>query len=300
MRTEQVKYFLETVKTGSFTKAAENLHIHQTSLREAIIAMENELGKTLFIRSKKGVELTEAGKYSLPHFQLIAESYDRLCQGYTNDTQMKTVTIDAQSIFGDYLISFFTILKPQFASEGIMLDINIDNHVEAIMNRLIRQQTSLAFIGKYKGEENTKLYDVLQKNQLEVSNISTFEVAVMMQKEHPLAQKKKLSINDFAEYGFVFCNDSAPMKAIIKSKNIFKHTKMLVLDNRVLMEKYLKSSNMVAFVPQGSSVDEGFVLRSVVECPQLEQVAVYRKGEMTPELLRCINMMKMIIDSTAL
>ena len=90
------------------------------------------------------------------------------------------------------------------------------------------------------------------------------------------------------------------MKAIIKSKNIFKHTKMLVLDNRVLMEKYLKSSTMVAFVPRGSSVDEGFTLRSVVETPYLEQLAVYRKGEMTPELLRCINMMKMIIDSTAL
>ena len=115
MRTEQVKYFLETVKTGSFTKAAENLHIHQTSLREAIIAMETELGKTLFIRSKKGVELTEVGKYSLPHFQMIAESYDRLCQNYESNMAMKTVKIDAQSVFGDYLVPFFTILKPQLA-----------------------------------------------------------------------------------------------------------------------------------------------------------------------------------------
>lgn len=298
MRTEQVKYFLETVKTGSFTKAAENLHIHQTSLREAIIAMENELGKTLFIRSKKGVELTEAGKYSLPHFQLIAESYDRLCQSYESDFRMKTVKIDAQSVFGDYLIPFFTILKPQFMADGIMLDINIDNHVETILNRLLQKQTSLAFISKYKDAENSKLYDVLLKNQLEISNIDVFEVAVMMQKDHPLAQKKRLSINDFAEYGFVFCNESAPMKAIVKQDGMLKNTKVLVLDNRILMEKYLKTSNMVTFMPHRSSMDEEFILHPIEGKPIINQQAIYRKGELTPELLRCINMMKMIIDST--
>ena len=59
MRTEQVRYFLETVKLGSFTKAAENLHIQQPSLREAIINLENELGETLFYRSKKGAQIIE-------------------------------------------------------------------------------------------------------------------------------------------------------------------------------------------------------------------------------------------------
>jgi len=298
MRTEQVKYFLETVKTGSFTKAAENLHIHQTSLREAIIAMETELGKTLFIRSKKGVELTEVGKYSLPHFQMIAESYDRLCQNYESNMAMKTVKIDAQSVFGDYLVPFFTILKPQLAAEGIMLDINIDNHVETILNRLLQKQTSLAFISKYKGSESSRLYDVLQKNQLEISNLDVFGVDVMMQKMHPLAQKKKLSLYDFAEYGFVFCNDAAPMKAIIKQETSLKNTKVLILDNRTLMEKYLKSSELVTFMPHGSSVGEEFILHPVEERPTIEQQAIYRKGELTPELLRCINMMKMVIDST--
>lgn len=299
MRTEQVKYFLETVKAGSFTKAAENLHIHQTSLREAIIAMENEIGKTLFVRSKKGVELTEVGKYSLPHFQLIAESYDRLCQSYDNDVQKKTVKIDAQSVFGDYLISFFTILKPQLAAEGIMLDINIDNHVETIMNRLIQKQTSLGFINKFKGAEHSKLYDILRKNQLEVSSIHTFGVDVMIQKNHPLAQKRNLSLRDFTDYGFIFYNEYAPLKVILEQDSALKDAKILILDNRILMEKYLKSSNMATFMPHGSSVDEEFILCSTLEAPVLEQQAIYRKGEMTPELLRCINMMKMIIDSSS-
>lgn len=44
MRTEQILYFLESVKAGSFTKAAAKLHLQQPSLREAVTNLENELG----------------------------------------------------------------------------------------------------------------------------------------------------------------------------------------------------------------------------------------------------------------
>ena len=139
---------------------------------------------------------------------------------------------------------------------------------------------------------------MLEKNELEVSMLCTFEVDVMMQKAHPLAKKRKLVLKDFIEYGFIFCNDSAPMKSRIKKDVALKNTKTLILDNRVLMEKYLKSSNMVTFMPNGSVVSDEFVLRQIVEAPVLEQQAIYRKGELDSELLRCINMMKLIIDST--
>lgn len=75
MRTEQILYFLEAVKVGSFTKAAANLHLQQPSLREAITNLENELGEALLIRTKKGVTLTEFGQNSLPYLQNIYDTY---------------------------------------------------------------------------------------------------------------------------------------------------------------------------------------------------------------------------------
>jgi len=63
----QVQYFLAIVETGSFSAAAENQYISQSSLSKKIIALEKELGITLFDRSKQKISLTDAGKAFLEH-----------------------------------------------------------------------------------------------------------------------------------------------------------------------------------------------------------------------------------------
>ena len=58
MRLEQVHYLLEIEKTHSASAAALNLYVSPSSISEAIKKLEQELGYTLFIRSKNGMELT--------------------------------------------------------------------------------------------------------------------------------------------------------------------------------------------------------------------------------------------------
>jgi DNA-binding transcriptional LysR family regulator len=58
----QVQYFLSIARTGSFTAAADDLFVSQSSLSKQIIALEQELGVQLFDRSKRRVRLTEAGE----------------------------------------------------------------------------------------------------------------------------------------------------------------------------------------------------------------------------------------------
>ncbi|WP_346354018.1 LysR family transcriptional regulator [Azotosporobacter soli] len=55
-------YFAEVAQTGSFTKAAENLYVSQSTISKLIKNLENELGISLFERTSKGVILTEAGQ----------------------------------------------------------------------------------------------------------------------------------------------------------------------------------------------------------------------------------------------
>lgn len=56
-----LKYFLEIVKTGNITKAAENLHITQPTLSRQIMDLEEEVGAKLFDRGKRKVALTDKG-----------------------------------------------------------------------------------------------------------------------------------------------------------------------------------------------------------------------------------------------
>ncbi len=55
-------YFVEVAQTASFTKAAENLYVSQSTISKLIKNLENELGVSLFERTPKGVILTEAGE----------------------------------------------------------------------------------------------------------------------------------------------------------------------------------------------------------------------------------------------
>lgn len=74
----QLQYFCEISKCGSFTKAAETLHVTQPSLSKAISALEEELGYQLFIRTKGGLVLTEFGRLFLDQAIVVLREMEKL------------------------------------------------------------------------------------------------------------------------------------------------------------------------------------------------------------------------------
>jgi DNA-binding transcriptional LysR family regulator len=64
---QQLTYFLAAVEHGSFSAAADALHMAQPSLSEQIRRLEAELGVPLFTRVGRGLVLTEAGGLLRPH-----------------------------------------------------------------------------------------------------------------------------------------------------------------------------------------------------------------------------------------
>lgn len=67
MELRQLRYFLAIADSGSFTKAAEKVFVAQSALSHQLAQLEDELGTPLFHRSRRGVELTEAGQRFFPH-----------------------------------------------------------------------------------------------------------------------------------------------------------------------------------------------------------------------------------------
>jgi LysR family transcriptional regulator, nitrogen assimilation regulatory protein len=62
MDTHRLKYFLRIAEEGSITRAAGLLGIAQPALSRQLQLLEDELGVNLFRRSRRGVQLTEAGE----------------------------------------------------------------------------------------------------------------------------------------------------------------------------------------------------------------------------------------------
>jgi LysR family transcriptional regulator, transcription activator of glutamate synthase operon len=75
MELKQVEYFLTIVDTGSFSTAADELYISQSSLSKQIMSLEKELGFQLFDRSKRKIVLTPAGEALLAFARNLNEVY---------------------------------------------------------------------------------------------------------------------------------------------------------------------------------------------------------------------------------
>lgn len=58
---ELYRVFYAVARCGSLTKAAEELYISQPAVSQAVKQLENQLGGKLFIRTHRGMELSEPG-----------------------------------------------------------------------------------------------------------------------------------------------------------------------------------------------------------------------------------------------
>lgn len=77
MTSQQIEYILTIAKMRSFSKAAQSLYITQPALSQFVIALEKQLGVTLFDRSTTPISLTSAGEAfvaSAEKIKLIEES----------------------------------------------------------------------------------------------------------------------------------------------------------------------------------------------------------------------------------
>lgn len=74
MTLQQLTYFLAAANHGSFSAAAESLHMAQPSLSDQVRRLEAELGVSLFVRTGRRLELTEAGHTLLPHAERTLEA----------------------------------------------------------------------------------------------------------------------------------------------------------------------------------------------------------------------------------
>ena len=62
MEIRVLRYFLTAAQEENITRAAEKLHLTQPTLSRQLSGLEEELGQVLFLRGKRKITLTEAGR----------------------------------------------------------------------------------------------------------------------------------------------------------------------------------------------------------------------------------------------
>ena len=125
---ELYKMFDKVVKTGSFTKAAEELFISQSAVTQAIRRLEEQLEGTLFVRSKTGVVLTEAGKELYDFVEQSLETLDNAGRIFIEHKNLEkgTVRIACGSTLAKLILDDAII---KFAKDYPNIEISIKNDI---------------------------------------------------------------------------------------------------------------------------------------------------------------------------
>src|ERR687885_2438361 len=76
MLLRQLECFLAVARLGNVSRAAEEMYLTQPTLTARIKALEDELGDQLFVRTSRGMRLTEAGKEFVPYAERCVASLE--------------------------------------------------------------------------------------------------------------------------------------------------------------------------------------------------------------------------------
>src|ERR1700756_2521218 len=115
MELRQLRYFVAVAEELHSARAAERLHIAAPSLSQQIKALEASLGTPLFVRDRRHVELTSAGRMLLPDARELLDLAARARRRVTGAS-------------GPLRVGYVSWLPEQLAASAA-LDIRVDEWI---------------------------------------------------------------------------------------------------------------------------------------------------------------------------
>lgn len=275
----QVESFLEVVRHGSVSQAAEVLHVTQPALTARLQSLEAQLGGQLFERSHRGMHLTEAGRALLPYAERAVDLLIRgrdlvaeLARGTTGE-----LTIGTAPAVGTYVLPSLLARFVQ-GSPNVRLVVRT-GHSEEILDLAVR------------GEIDVGLIRELRHPALEIRPLYEDALHLVVPPDHPFAVEGRIRVERLAEARLILFDRTSSYyeltNAIFREAGVAPHG-VLELDNIDAAKEMVRQGLGVALLPitaVATELSRG-ALRSVVIAgvPPIRRriVAVRRKGAGTP------------------
>lgn len=187
MELKQVECVLAVVEAGSFSAAAEELYISQSSLSKLIIALEKELGVRLFDRTHRQIALTAAGQAFLPHARSLAIAYRELLADMGAYQAIPSLTIVAIPVIAQYDIPSYVA---QFRSVHPDIALTLEEReASAILPALHSHQFDMAFVRD----------NYLDATQFLVRQITADHMVAVVSTRHRYATRAGLALEELAD-----------------------------------------------------------------------------------------------------
>lgn len=205
-----MKYFVEVVKQGGMTNASKSLYIAQPTISKAIKDIEAEMAVPLFDRSKRNLVLTDAGKIFFNKCKEIISLYDNLPTEINSLYGLETGHINISMSAVMSMRKFIGILG-EFHQLYPNITYNlIESGGKTTENLILNDEVD---IGVTTLPVDHHLFESISLNKE--------DLRVVLHREHPLAYKTSIKMEELAEENFILFNEDFYLndKIIENAKN---------------------------------------------------------------------------------
>ena len=200
MTLAQIKYFLTAVEMGSFSAAAEELYISQSSFSKQIKSLEDEIGAPLFLRANNRISLTEVGKAFLKYAHSLDSTYTSMRRHIStllNADSKVAFTLGTLPLMHEYCIAE-QLTRFQETAHDVQINI-FEANQPYLLRGLDNGTLELAIVRMdYLSREKYKIFP-LRVDHLEL--VCTTSVATRF-------AGRKISLRDLRDENFVILDDS--------------------------------------------------------------------------------------------
>jgi DNA-binding transcriptional LysR family regulator len=282
MELRHVRYFVAVADSLSFTKGAEKLRIAQPSLTRQIKHLEEELRVQLLNRSTKQVTLTKEGECFLAGARRLLSYSADIIESMHAQTAPKPAAINIGYVpnpFHRALPASLALYEKQFPT----VSINLFGMPSTQQVRSLNEgKIDLGFVG---------LLDPADAPGLEFRTVTSYDVVVLIPKNHRDAKRKVLKLKQLARMLFISLSDNCYhgyggwLDKTCQEAG-FKPRVVQTVDNESMLLQAIRSGLGVALLPeQIRDVEhENVAIRTVEPATRIGSVAAWRRNSESKEL----------------
>jgi DNA-binding transcriptional LysR family regulator len=255
---DRLKIFIQCVETMSFSQAAKKLHLTQPTVSHHIKALEQDVGKPLFIRGKGKLQLTEAARLLLPWARkLLRDSIElQEMMGSIDDQILGQIRIACSTTTGKYIL-------PQYAGRF---------HERHPGVRVTILRCTLENVGIHLAEEDVNIgvvsYDACG-NPYECQEFFSDNIILIAPVDHPWASQGRIEASSLLEAPFIIREPSSGTRKVMLAE-LGKHG--IHLDQLRIFLEVGNAEAIVKTVEAGFGV--AFVSRLAAQCELMQKSVV--------------------------
>lgn len=197
MTLQQMRYAVTVADCGSMNEAAHRLYITQPSLSSTIRELEKELGLSLFLRSNRGISVTQDGEEFLGYARQLIAQYGLLEERFIDRTTRRTrFSVSTQHY--SFAVKAFIQTAQEFGLENYEFAIH-ETKTHTVMNhvRNMKSELGVLYLNDFNREALTKIF---HEYGLEFHPLFDCHICVYLSRRHPLSSKRSISIGQLQPY----------------------------------------------------------------------------------------------------